>query len=87
MLSLCCLVTPEVVAEHDGLLSKQLMPLYFNQTELRTMTVGSGQMEFSQEFLYSANTPRRVIITQVKGSSFAGTYNSNPFEFLPFNIK
>lgn len=52
----------------------------------KTFTVPQGNLDFSQENLFTGQVPTRLVLGCVDNDAFNGAYDKNPFNFKHFNL-
>lgn len=83
-----CVVTPSswTIIAHKEALDKSNAIYPYTRTDLRTLSVSSGDYGFQMEDVYQGLIPKELIVMMVKSESYNGTYNTNPFNLQHFNI-
>ena len=52
----------------------------------KTFTIPTGNLDFSQENLFSGQLPTRLVLTCVDNDTFNGSYRKNPFNFKHYSL-
>ena len=52
----------------------------------KTFTVPRGNLDFTQENIFSGQMPTRLVIGMVDNDAFNGSYSKNPFNFKNFDL-
>jgi len=52
----------------------------------KTFTIPQGNLDFSQEQLFSGTIPSRLVLAIVDNDAFNGNYEKNPFHFKHYNL-
>src|SRR6218665_3570150 len=56
------------------------------QSSRKAFTIPVGNLDASQESLFSGQLPRRIVIGCVDNDAFSGLYGKNPFHFKYMNL-
>ena len=52
----------------------------------KTFTIPRGNLDFTQENLFSGQLPSRLVIGMVDNDAYNGSYEKNPFNFKNYNL-
>ena len=79
-------VNPQLVNYHMQVLNTGV-PAEFpvNRVEMDVMTIRENTLGGKQEFLFSGQIPKYVVMVMVSNSAMNGEYKKNPFNFQFFN--
>lgn len=75
-----------VFVAHAKALELGNMKFPIRRVVCKTFTVPRGNLDFSQENLFSGQIPSRVVIGCVDNDAFNGSYTKNPFNFKHYNL-
>ena len=79
-------VNPQLMNYHVGMLSQGLPAEYpFHRVEMDVMTIRENTLGEKQDFLFSGQVPKYVIMVMVSNSAMSGEYKRNPYNFKFFN--
>ena len=79
-------LSPSVFIAHAKALEKGNAKYPIKRTVCKTFTIPAGNLDASQESLFSGQLPTRIVIGCVQNRGFNGAYNLNPFNFEHFNL-
>ena len=79
-------LSPSVFVAHAKALEKGNAKYPIKRTVCKTFTIPAGNLDASQESLFSGQLPTRIVIGCVQNRGFNGAYNLNPFNFEHFNL-
>ena len=79
-------LSPSVFVAHAKALEKGNAKYPIKRTICKTFTIPAGNLDASQESLFSGQLPTRIVIGCVQNRGFNGAYNLNPFNFEHFNL-
>jgi hypothetical protein len=73
--------------KHEQTLEGGTDALYpFTRHSTRLFTIQSNDLTFNHSSIYGEDIPFILIIGLVKSSSIIGSFNDNPYTFLPYNL-
>ena len=58
----------------------------FERTEIKTVSIPSGQGSWAVDNLFLSRIPKRLVVAMVSESAYTGTYSKNPFNFTNFKL-
>ena len=79
-------LSPSVFVAHAKALEKGNAKYPIKRTICKTFTIPAGNLDASQESLFSGQLPTRIVIGCVQNRGFNGAYNLNSFNFEHFNL-
>ena len=79
-------LSPSVFVAHAKALEKGNAKYPIKRTVCKTFTIPAGNLDASQESLFSGQLPTRIVIGCVQNRGFNGAHNLNPFNFEHFNL-
>ena len=79
-------VMPGVIVGHSEVLKSTNAKYRYNQSDIKTFTVGSGQFNFSFDNIFQNNVPSKLILAMVGSSTYSGNYTKSPFKFDHYNL-
>ena len=78
-------LNPGVLVSH-GERIKQTPAIYPHmRSDLRAFNIQSGSLTWSADDLFQNQAPSRVVVGMVTSKAYAGSYQSNPYNFQHFN--
>jgi hypothetical protein len=80
------LPTPEIMLAHAETLREHPAEYFYKRAELRTFQISTGMFSFNLEDVFQSQIPNRIVIGFVKSSNYAGNYQTNPLNFVPFDL-
>ena len=86
-----CMVTPSpqtLLAHQDIMVKKKWAAVYpYLKTDVKKYSISKGHYCFSADNIYLGNVPSRLICGLVSEKATVGSYEKNPYNFQPFDIK
>jgi len=79
-------VSPSVFIAHAKALERSNAKYPLRRVIVKTFTVSAGNLDFSQENLFSGQLPNRLVIGFVENEAFNGVCRKNPFHFKHFDL-
>ena len=79
-------LSPSVFLAHAKALEHGNAKYPIRRVVCKTFTVPRGNLDFSQESLFSGQLPTRLVIACVDNDAFNGNYQRNPFNFKHYNL-
>jgi hypothetical protein len=79
-------VSSSVFVAHAKALERSNAKYPLRRVIVKTFTVSTGNLDFSQENLFSGQLPTRLVLGFVDNDAFNGSYRKNPFNFKHYNI-
>jgi hypothetical protein len=79
-------LSSSVFVAHAKALERGNAKYPINRVVCKTFTVPRGNLDLSQENLFSGQLPNCIVIGLVDNDSFNGAWNKNPFNFQHFNL-
>jgi hypothetical protein len=79
-------LSPSVFLAHAKALENSNAKYPVRRVICKTFTVPRGNLDFTQENLFSGQLPTRLVIGCVDNDSFNGTYTKNPFNFKHYHL-
>lgn len=79
-------LSPSVFLAHAKALENSNAKYPVRRVICKTFTVPRGNLDFTQENLFSGQLPTRLVIGCVDNDAFNGTYTKNPFNFKHYNL-
>jgi hypothetical protein len=79
-------LSPSVFVAHAKALENGNAKYPLRRVICKTFTVPRGNLDCSQENLFSGQLPTRLVIGCVDNDAFNGNYQKNPFNFKHFNM-
>ena len=79
-------LSPSVFLAHAKGLERSNAKFPIRRVICKTFTVPRGNLDFSQESLFSGQLPTRLVIACVDNDAFNGNYEKNPFNFKHYNL-
>ena len=58
----------------------------FERTEIKTVSIPSGQGSWAVDNLFLSRIPKRLVVAMVSESAYTGSYGKNPFNFANFKL-
>ena len=80
-------LSPSVFIAHAKALEKGNAKYPIRRVVCKTFTIPRGNLNVSQESLFSGQLPTRIVIGCVDNEAFNGAPNRNPFNFKHFNLR
>ena len=78
-------LSPSVFVAHAKALERGNAKYPLHRVVCKTFTVPRGNLDCSQENLFSGQLPTRLVIGCVDNDAFNGNYGTNPFNFKQYN--
>ena len=79
-------VNPQLMNYHAQMLAKGIPAEYpYHRVEMDVMTIRENTLGDKQDFLFSGQVPKYVIMVMVANSAMNGEYRRNPYNFKFFN--
>lgn len=86
ILKVCMLeMAPEVVLAHAETLKTGPAKYFYDETEMRSFAIATGEFGTSLENIFQGYVPRHMVVGFVLSEAFMGAYNQNPFNFQHFD--
>lgn len=79
-------LSPSVFLAHAKALEVGNVKLPIRRAVCKTFTIPAGNLDASQESLFSGQLPTRIVIGCVDNDAFNGLYGKNPFNFKHMNL-
>ena len=79
-------LSPSVFVAHAKALERGNAKYPLHRVVCKTFTVPRGNLDCSQENLFSGQLPTRLVIGCVDNDAFNGNYVKNPFNFKHYNL-
>jgi hypothetical protein len=79
-------ISPSVYMAHAKALTTSNFKYPINRIICKTFTVPKGNMDFTQESVFTGQIPSRIVLGMVDNDSFNGNYVKCPWEFRHFNL-
>jgi len=79
-------LSPSVFVAHSKALERGNAKYPIRRTVCKTFTIPAGNLDASQESLFTGQLPTRLVIGCLDNRAFNGTYNRNPFNFEHMNL-
>jgi hypothetical protein len=79
-------LSPSVFVAHAKALEHGNAKYPLNHVVCKTFTISQGNLDFSQENLFTGQLPVRLICGIVDNDAFNGAWNKNPFNFKNYNL-
>lgn len=79
-------LSPSVFVAHARALEQSNAKYPVRRVVCKTFTVSTGNLNFTQENLFSGQLPTRIVVGFVDNDAFNGTYAKNPFNFKHYNL-
>lgn len=79
-------LSPSVFVAHAKALETSNAKYPLRRVICKTFTVPRGNLDCSQENLFSGQLPTRIVLGCVDNDAFNGTYEKNPFNFKHFSL-
>ena len=79
-------LSPSVFVAHAKALERGNAKYPLHRVVCKTFTVPRGNLDCSQENLFSGQLPTRLVIGWVDNDAFNGNYGKNPFNFKHYNL-
>jgi hypothetical protein len=79
-------LSPSVFLAHAKALEVGNLKFPIRRAICKTFTVPAGNLDASQESLFSGQIPTRIVIGCVDNDAFNGVYTKNPFNFKHMNL-
>jgi hypothetical protein len=79
-------LSPSVFIAHAKALEHGNAKFPLHRIVCKTFTVPRGNLDCSQENLFSGQLPTRLVIGCVDNDAFNGNYGKNPFDFKHYNL-
>jgi len=79
-------LSPSVFVAHAKALEIGNAKYPIRRVICKTFTIPRGNLDFSQESLFSGQLPTRLIIGCVDNDAYNGSYDKNPFNFKHYNL-
>jgi hypothetical protein len=79
-------LSPSVFVAHAKALERANAKFPIRRAICKTFTIPRGNLDATQESLFSGQMPTRIVIGCIDNDAFNGTYNKNPFHFKHMNL-
>ena len=79
-------LSPSVFIAHAKALEVGNAKYPIHRAVCKTFTIPRGNMDFSQENLFSGQMPTRLVIGCVDNDAYNGSYTKNPFNFKHYDL-
>jgi hypothetical protein len=79
-------LSPSVFVAHAKALEIGNAKYPVNRVVCKTFTVPQGNLDFSQENLFSGVLPTRLVVGLVDNDAYNGTFPKNPYNFKNYNM-
>jgi len=79
-------LSPSVFLAHAKALERGNVKFPIRRAICKTFTIPRGNLDASQESLFSGQLPTRIVIGCVDNDAFNGSYTKNPFNFKHMNL-
>lgn len=79
-------LSPSIFVAHAKALEVGNAKYPIRRVICKTYTVPTGNLDYSQENLFTGQLPTRLVITCVDNDAFNGSYEKNPFNFKHYNL-
>jgi hypothetical protein len=79
-------VSPSIALAHARALESSNAKYPIRRAQVKTYTVPRGNLNHSQEQLFTGDIPSRILIGIVDNDSFNGIYEKNPFNFKHHDV-
>ncbi|KAJ8316755.1 hypothetical protein KUTeg_005701 [Tegillarca granosa] len=75
------IVSPSVIYVHAEVFKHTNAKYPYTKTEVKMMTIPSGQLNFTWDNMFQGLQTNKVVITFVDSQAVSGSYSKNPFNF------
>lgn len=79
-------LSPSVFVAHGKALEVGNAKYPVRRVICKSFTIPRGNLDFSQENLFTGQIPTRLVLCCVDNTAFNGSYKENPFNFKHFNL-
>jgi len=79
-------LSPSVFVAHAKALEVGNAKYPIRRVICKTFTVPTGNLDFSQEYLFTGQLPTRLVIGCVDNDAYNGSYAKNPFNFKHYSL-
>ena len=79
-------LSPSVFVAHAKALEIGHAKYPIKRVVCKTFTIPRGNLDFTQENLFSGQLPSRLVIGMVDNDAYNGSYEKNPFNFKNYNL-
>jgi len=79
-------ISPSVFIAHNKALEGGNAKYPIRRAVCKTYTIPTGNLDHTQENLFTGQLPTRIVIGCVDNDAFNGRYSKNPFNFKHFNL-
>lgn len=80
-------VNPAVITAHNALLNTTNAKYPYTKTEIASMTLSKGTLNFSWNHIFQDNCPSKIIIGFVNSEATGvGSYTKNPYNFQNYDL-
>lgn len=79
-------INPSVLVAHEQTLAKTNAYYPYRRVEIKTYTVGAGNLSLSLENVVMGQLPSFILFAMVSNASYVGTRKTNPFLFHHYNL-
>ncbi|KAJ8311949.1 hypothetical protein KUTeg_010502 [Tegillarca granosa] len=79
-------LNPAVIYGHAEILKTVTAKYPYTKTEVKMMSIPTGNVSFVWDNMFQGNAPSRVIIAFARSNAISGDYKKNPFNFLNLDI-
>ena len=79
-------VSPSIALAHARALESSNAKYPLKRGHVKTYTIPAGNLNHSQEQLFTGDIPSRIVIGIVDNDSFNGRYDRNPFNFKHYSL-
>ncbi|MET0103903.1 MAG: hypothetical protein ABW072_02035 [Sedimenticola sp.] len=74
-----------VLLSHQKLIQNQPATYPYLRSDIKTMSVATGQFSYSADDLFQGSVPCKLIVGLVASEAYSGDYKKNPFNFQHYN--
>jgi len=80
-------VNPAVITTHNAMLSSTNAKYQYTKTEIASLTLAKGTLNFSWNHVFQDNCPNKIIIAFVNSEATGvGNLGKNPWNFQSYNL-
>src|SRR5437867_12281317 len=79
-------ISPSVFVAHAKAMEVGHAKYPLRRVICKTFTIPRGNLDFSQENLFTGQLPSRLVIDMVDNDSYNGVYDKNPFNFKHYSL-
>lgn len=79
-------ISPSVFVAHAKALEHGNMKYPVRRAIVKTFTIATGLLNFTQENVFAGQLPSRIVVAFVANEAFNGSYGQNPYNFHHYNL-